>query len=107
MIINRNLGKSVKTFCVNNGQLSPSIPKCNVDYFQYLQQLAKVSQHCLMGKGKEEMKVIVSLITLKKIQDGLRSGFSFTHYFLKITTYVQTTFFPRLQMALDKMAKPH
>ena len=37
--------------------------------YQYLQQLAKVSLPTLIdgGKGKEEIKVIVSFLTLKKI----------------------------------------
>ena len=46
------LEESVGTFCVNNGKLSPPIPQVQSWEYQYLQQLAKVSKHWLIGKGE-------------------------------------------------------
>ena len=43
----------------------PPIPQCNVENYQYLQQLVKVFQHWLVRKRDEKMKVMVSF-TLKK-----------------------------------------
>ena len=76
----------VRTLCVSNCKLSPPIPyQCNVEKYQYLQQLAKMShsQHSLMGeRGKWKRW---SFFNTEQVQVGslsCRSRQLFSHYFL-------------------------
>ena len=85
--------------CWNTVNCHPLCPQCNVENFRYLQQLANVSQNCLMREGEGRNESDSVFYHSEKNTGRFEFGNLFTHYFLKRLLSVSNSnyfFFSRL-----------